>query len=415
MKTILQRIKNVSNLDSEMLRGTAWMIFSYGVKLSLQLISFILLARTLGPESFGVYMAILSFTILLEPFFDLGAYNLVVRDITRHGNTAAAVGDSLLVSSLVLPLGIVVLFIGHAVLFPSQLLMSVMEVGVSQFIGGRSISLGIGANIGNATISRNAILEIINGSIRLCVVVVLFLIDGDLSDWIHLQLLHSCLLAVVVFTWMKITHGIALSGQGSVFERAKAGVHFAVANAARNVNTELDKIMIYEYSTVAATGIYAAAVRFAVMSCIPVNALLTAVYRHFFIQGEKGYTFSRAYAAKLVPATASYGGVAGLCLWFLSDYIILLLGDSYEESASAIRFLAFFPIIQSILLPFADALSGAGLQKVRSNGTVISMVLNVTLNFVLIQVYGWRGAVFATLISQSFLLLYVVIYARRYL
>lgn len=398
-----------------MLRGTAWMIFSYGIKVGLQLISFVLLARTLGPESFGIYMAILSFTILLEPFFDLGAYNLVVRDITRHGNTAAAVGDSLLVSSLVLPFGLVALFFGHAVLFPSQLLMSVMEVGLSQFIGGRSISLGVGANIGNATISRNAILEIVNGSIRLCVVVVLFLMDGGLIDWIHLQLLHSILLAVVVFTWMKLSHGFSLSGEGSVFERAKAGMHFAIGNAARNVNTELDKIMIYEYSTVAATGIYSAAVRFAVMSCIPVNALLAAVYRHFFIQGEKGYSFARAYAAKLVPATASYGIIAGFGLWFLSDYIILLLGVGYEESAQAIRYLAFFPVIQSILLPYADALSGAGLQNVRSRGTVISMILNVTLNVVLIQIYGWQGAIIATLVSQGFLMLYVVFYARKYL
>lgn len=398
-----------------MLRGTAWMIASYGIKLGLQLGSFILLARTLGPESFGIYMAILSFTILLEPFFDLGAYNLVVRDITRHGNTASAVGDSLLVSSLILPLGLVVLFIGHAILFPSQLLMSVMEVGVSQFIGGRSVSLGVGTNIGNATISRNAVLEILNGSIRLCVVVVLFLIDGDLNDWIHLQLLHSCVLALIVFTWMKLSYGISLSGEGSLFERAKAGMHFAIGNAARNVNTELDKIMIFEYSSVAATGIYAAAVRFAVMSCIPVNALLTAVYRHFFIQGEKGYSFARAYAAKLVPATAAYGVLAGMGLWFLSDTIILLLGDGYEESAQAIRYLAFFPIIQSILLPFADALSGAGLQNVRSRGTLISMVLNVTLNFILIQLYGWQGAVIATLVSQGFLMLYVVFYARRYL
>ncbi len=403
-----------ASLDSEMLSGTAWMTFSYGVKLTLQLVSFVLLARALGPESFGAYMAILSFVILLEPFFDLGAYNLVVRDITKHGNTAMAIGDSLALSTLVLPIGLCALVIGHQLLFPTQLLMAVVEIGLSQFIGGRSISLTLGSNIAHGTISRNAVLEIINGVIRLIVVLALIVLDGDLMIWIHLQLAGNCVLAVMVFAWIQWAYGIKVSGLSSVRERFTSGIHFAVGNAARNMNTELDKVMIYEFSSVSGTGIYAAAARFAVLSCVPVNALLATVHRYFFIEGEKGYKFARKYARKLLPATAGYGLLACTGLWIFADLITMLLGEGYEESGQALRYLALYPLIQTILLPYADALTGAGLQNIRSRGTLLTMVVNLSLNLLLIPYYGWQGAVVATLASQSLLMLFVVFYAKRY-
>ncbi|MCB1755980.1 MAG: oligosaccharide flippase family protein [Gammaproteobacteria bacterium] len=413
--TVLKRLQSLTTLDAEMLSGTAWMTMSYGIKLSLQLVSFVLLARTLGPESFGIYMAILSFAVLLEPFFDLGAYNLVVRDITKHGNSARAVGDSVALSLLVLPVGVLVLYLGYVFLFPTQLLISVVEVGLSQFIGGRAVSIALGVNIAHGTISRNAVLEIVNGAIRLLVVVLLIVSEGDLTTWIHLQLAGNCLMAVLVFVWLQLNFGLGVSGIAGIRERFTDGVHFAIGNAARNLNTELDKVMIYEFSSVAGTGIYAAAARFAVLSCVPVNALLSTVYRHFFIEGEKGYAFSRRYARSLIPMTAGYGAFASLALWVGADLIIFLLGDGYVESGEALRLLAFFPFIQSVTLPYADALTGAGLQNIRSRGMILTMIINLTLNLALIPVFGWHGAIFATLISQSTLMLFVVFYARRYL
>lgn len=404
-----------SGLNRESMQGTAWMILSYGIKLSLQLISFILLARTLGPQDFGIYMGILSFCILLEPLFDLGAHNLVIRDITRHRDSARAVGDSLIVSLLVLPFGVMLLVLGKTLVFDEQSTVAVLAIGLSQFVGGRSMSLGLGVNIANARISHNALLEILNGMIRLAVVASLVGLHGDLMTWIELQLLGNLLLSALVFGWIFQQYGIRCTGVAMLREHAVTGIHFAVANTARNVNTELDKVMIYQFVSVVATGIYSAAVRFVVISVLPVNALLSAVQRHFFIQGDSGYRQARRFAVSLLPATASYGAVAATVLWFFPDLIVALLGEGYEESSAVMRYLAFFPFLQSILLPYADAMTGAGLQKQRSHGTLLSMFCNLLLNLWLIPLYGWSGAVFATLVSQMLFLFYVTLYARKFL
>ncbi len=398
-----------------MLSGTVWMILSYGIKLSLQLVSFILLARVLGPQSFGLYMAMLSFVVLLEPFFDLGAYHLVVDDITKKVKTSVAIGNSLVLSSLVLPIGLLILFGGYLLLFADASYLMLVEIGISQFVGGRSLSLTLGVNIAHGTIRRNAVLEIVNGLVRFVVVMALFLMDGDLETWIHLQLFGNIVLAALVFSWLNMTFGIGYSGLGDVYKRLVAGMHFAAGYAARNANTELDKVMIYKFSSVEGTGIYAAATRFAVMSCVPVNALLATIHRYFFIEGGKSYRHARQYARKIVPATTLYGLFASAILYFFADLFIMLLGEGFEDAAKALRYLALYPLIQSVLLPYADALTGSNLQQIRSRGTVISMVINVALNLVLIPFYGWQGAIIATLMSQTLLLLFVSVYARKYM
>jgi O-antigen/teichoic acid export membrane protein len=206
----------------------------------------------------------------------------------------------------------------------------------------------------------------------------------------------------------------SLSSIGEVKDRFFAGSHFSIGYAAWSLNSELDKLMIFEFSSVAATGVYAAAARFAVLSCVPVNALLATVHRYFYIEGEKGYSHARRYAKKIVKATAAYGVFASLMLFLFADVVIWLLGDGYEEAGTALRYLAFYPFIQSLLLPYADALTGSGLQKIRSRGTIFAMLANLTLNLGLIPFYGWQGAVIATLISQTMLMLFVVVYARKY-
>ena len=398
-----------------MLSGTAWMILSYGIKLSLQLVSFILLARVLGPRDFGIYMAMLSFVVLLEPFFDLGAYHLVVDDITKKVKTAVAIGNSLVLSFLVLPVGLLVLFGGHLLLFVDTGFLMLAEIGLSQFAGGRSLSLTLGVNIAHGTIRRNAVLEIVNGLVRFIVVMALFLVDGDLETWVHLQLFGNIVLFIAVYTWWSKSFGVAFSGLSDVRKRLLAGWHFAVGYAARNANTELDKVMIYRFSSVEGTGIYAAATRFAVMSCVPVNALLATVHRYFFIEGGKSYLHARKYAQKIVPATALYGVFASAVLYWFADLIIVLLGDGFEESALALQYLALYPLILSIMLPYADALTGSSLQHVRSRATVISMVANIALNLILIPLYGWQGAIVATLASQCILMIYVTLYARKFI
>jgi O-antigen/teichoic acid export membrane protein len=67
----------------------------------------------------------------------------------------------------------------------------------------------------------------------------------------------------------------------------------------------------------------------------------------------------------------------------------------------AIRFLALVPVLQSIYILGADALTGADYQLARSVLHVFVAALNVCLNLWMIPRYSWQGAAFATLVSEA--------------
>jgi O-antigen/teichoic acid export membrane protein len=89
-------------------------------------------------------------------------------------------------------------------------------------------------------------------------------------------------------------------------------------------------------------------------------------------------------------------------LIFFAPWVTYILGDEYQNAIATVRWLAPMPILGSIQLLLADTLTGAGFQKTRSAIQVTTALGNVGLNFWLIPLYSWKGAVWATLSSDSF-------------
>lgn len=53
--------------------NTAWMLLGLAARFTLQLISFVLLARSLGAAAFGAFSGALALSTLLSPVVELGA------------------------------------------------------------------------------------------------------------------------------------------------------------------------------------------------------------------------------------------------------------------------------------------------------------------------------------------------------
>ena len=82
-----------------------------------------------------------------------------------------------------------------------------------------------------------------------------------------------------------------------------------------------------------------------------------------------------------------------------------LLGSEYQNAVEAIRWLALLPFLRAIYYPVADALTGAGFQGLRSSVQVFVALFNILINLILIPAYSWRGAAWASIASDSLLLI----------
>lgn len=395
-------------LRRPLLRNLIWMLLTNTFRLTLQLVAFVLLVRILGPEDYGNFAAILAIALLIAPFIEMGGYSLIVRDITAGIPVNRALGNSLLLSTLVLPFGLVLFCFVKVLLLPDISWAVVFAIGFGQFIGIRIWVLVQGVHVAKGLIVRNAALEATNGIITLLSVAVLQFMGGTLNSWALLFFFNSFTIGAAALGWVYFTWGAPSAVCVEAKDRIRAGFYFAVGLASQSGYMEIDKAMLVRLASSEISGIYAAAYRFINVAFLPLNALLSALYPKFFQQGIKGSQASATLAYRVLPWTISYGLLVSLLLWLIAPIIPQLLGSDYSESVEILRWLALILLLHSFYFPLADSLTGSGLQEIRTQGQLGTLIINVILNAVLIPPFGWLGAVIATLTAQTFLLIFLL-------
>ena len=180
-------------------------------------------------------------------------------------------------------------------------------------------------------------------------------------------------------------------------EDVTEGVFFSIAGSAATVYNDIDKIMLSKLADLASTGVYAAAYRVIDVTMTPVRSLAAAAYPQFFRKGAGGMGATYPYARSLIAKTAIYGFLASTGLWLAAPALPYLLGTKYEAVVPAVRWLALIPLLRCIHSFLADALSGAGLQRKRTEIQVLIALLNILGNLIILPRYSWRGAAWTSL------------------
>jgi O-antigen/teichoic acid export membrane protein len=106
-------------------------------------------------------------------------------------------------------------------------------------------------------------------------------------------------------------------------------------------------------------------------------------------------------ARQLLRRTALLAiGISG-ALFIFAPLLPHLVGKSYAESISALRWLCLIPFFRSFHLSAGDAIAGAGHQKYRLFSQSIAAVGNLLLNLYLVPRYSWHGAAWASLATDG--------------
>ncbi|WP_198008955.1 oligosaccharide flippase family protein [Deinococcus geothermalis] len=393
------------------IKSTAWLMGGYLVRQGTQLISFILLTRTIGADGFGAFTAVLALALIFSPFVEMGGYSLVIRDIERGDPVPDAAGHALAMSLSVIPVALAFTLLLKPYLLPTVPIVFVVCVVVAELLANRALSIAAGVHVATKLTRRNAVVESAMGSSRLLLTFLLSRYGGDLLTWGWLYLGQAVLGAVAVLGWVRQTwRGMTLRLPHAYKERLLEGVHFAFGTSAQAASTELDKVMLGRLASLQDTGIFSAAQRLTSLSNVFLFSLLSSLYPRFFELGRQGHGQVRAYALRLLPVTLLYGLVVFGFFWLLAPYVGHVLGREFAQAGPALRWLAGLALLNAIHYPLADALTGAGLQHVRTRLYLITLLLNVALNFWLIPRLGWLGAACATLISQSVLIMFLLLY-----
>ena len=382
-----------------------------GLRTLIQAGYFVLLARSLGPDSYGAFVAVVSMAAVLGPFSGMGTPNLFIKNV-RSGKRDPAVcwGNGLAITVIA---GVVFsgLVVAMTCLFHFKAkALTVVFVCFADLIFMKVTEL---ATFGFAALDRrkqSAMQSVMISGLRFTGIAALIGLvhQVTLPRWVVVYVITSILGAVFSLVRGSQLWGNPVIDLRALREDAGEGLFFSIGSSATTVYNDIDKIMLSKLSDLTSTGIYATAYRVIDVSMTPVRSLVGAAYPHFFRKGVSGMRATYEYALSLIGKAWIFGLFMSAILWCFAPALPLILGSKYGAVVPALRWLAPIPLLRCVHLFLADALSGAGRQRIRAGIQVGVALMNVGLNLILLPVYSWRGAAWTSVGCDALL---VVVFA----
>jgi O-antigen/teichoic acid export membrane protein len=388
-------------------RDTGHLAIGQSLRLGIQAVYFVLIARTLGPDGYGAFVAVVALVGILTPFSGLGTANLFVRNVRSAKRSAGLCWGNGLVASMVTGTVLSGFVVASTYFFRlGTPLPVVVAICISDLLFMRIVELAMFGFAATGRMKENAIQNVIGSFPRLVAIFVLALWwrPVTLEKWTYAYVLATAASTLYACYRGHRVWGAPSFDWSALREDVPEGTYFSLGTAAATIYNDIDKVMLAKVSFVAA-GIYAAAYRIIDVSMTPIRALMSAAYPHFFRRGMDGMGSARSYAVTQIKRACIYSIVLFFLLWFSAPLLPMVLGSNYAQTAEALRWLALIPVLRSVHVFLADSLSGAGFQGLRSLIQVAIAVINIALNLVLLPKYGWLGAAWTSLASDGLLLL----------
>jgi O-antigen/teichoic acid export membrane protein len=392
-----------------LLKNTLWMLCGNGARLVLQAGYFIIIARALGPEQYGAFVGATSLISVVAPFASLGAGNLLIKNVSRNRALFSEYWGNALFMILTSGAILVALIVLASPIFLPKTIpfLLVFVAAITDLIFYRILDTA-GQAFGSVLwLSRTAQLNILPSITRIIAAVALvsFFKHPNALIWTYFYLVSTAICSLAGIYLVQRSLGRPKLALGRIKPEIVEGFYFSLGLSAQTIYNDIDKTMLARLSTLEATGVYAAAYRLIDVAFVPVRSLLGAAYAKFFQHGASGIKGSMVLAKRLTPLAGLYGIAAGIGLFYCAPIVQLAFGNEYSGTVEALRWLAPLPFLKAMHYFAADSLTGAGFQGVRSAMQISIAIFNISINLYLIPLYSYKGAAWASLLSDGLLML----------
>lgn len=407
MNKILDKLKAL--LSGSLVKDSMWLLLSQVIGIFIQGAYFIIVARVLGAEAYGIFIGIAAFVKLLFPFVGCGSSDIFLKYVARDVTLFRGYWGTTLLTSCLFTLGLVPVVLGlvGVIFTPDTSLLLVLFVLLADLLGGKMWDLAAKAFMVCDRVklkAQNSVLYGI-GKLLAALALLVFFEDGNVIAWGGLYFLGSLLPATVSLLTVNKLFGNPIFNLRKYPPEFAEGFFFAIAQSAETVNGQIDRTMLVSLGTADAAGIYAAGYRFIDVGYIVLIAVMGATYTRFLRHGAAGIKKGLSFALKLVPVAIGYGVISAIALICVAPFTANILGEQYAQSSGVLMWLAPIHLIATLQFIAADTLTGAGYHRARSVLQVTAAFINFGANLYLIPRFSWQGAAWATLTSEMFKLI----------
>lgn len=410
-KVVLKLYYNLKNKLGEkensrkILANISWLFLDKIFRVGLNFAITVLIARYLGAQNFGLWNYVIAFVALFSILSSLGLDSIVTRNLVKEeGLKEEILGAAFILklsgASLALILSVITIFFLRpeeqltfylVLITATSLLFQSFDV-IDYFFQSKLQSKFV-------VYSRNAAF-LLSAGVKFAILY----FKGPLILFVVATLFEVVLTAVFLIIVYRRGGGSVLQWKVKIPVVKKLFLDsypLALAVMVILIYMRTDQIMLGSMIGDKAVGIFSAAVRLSeawyFIPSVITNSILPALIRVKEIDQD-------IYLKKLQQSfkiMAVLGISTAIIISFLAAPIIkTLYGPEFEEAAAILAVHTWTSVF--VFLGFASGnwFVVENLQKYVFYRTLAGAVINVSLNFFLIPIYGGLGAAFATLISQ---------------
>ncbi|OCH11941.1 hypothetical protein A6E05_10235 [Aliivibrio sp. 1S165] len=200
---------------------------------------------------------------------------------------------------------------------------------------------------------------------------------------------------------------ILSSDKDEVLKRSKETLRQSwpifIALIIASIYNRIDQFMLANLIDNKELAIYGLSVKFTEPFNIFAMGVVSYIYPKLIKMKNNNEKLFLYYSSKWFYFVLLFGLFISIVLYSLSDYIFILFDDKFKDSIPVFNILSLTIPIMFVGIYMSNNLVVYNLQKLILKRSVIGVVMNVVLNFLLIPTYGAEGAAIATLITLFFI------------
>ena len=404
----------VGELQVALKKNLALMGVTTAVRFGAGLFTFVVLARLLGPESFGVLMLWLSVSALLALITNYGLTPYILREIGANPASAESIINEgltgkLLLTAIVFVCAIVAawgLGIELKQVFLCLLLASVAD-SFSEFLNaGFRARDRFDVETRIATITSLAHTAIVTGAVFIYPTV-----EAAAYAYVISRLV---VLAITIPSVARYFAAPRLAALGISFVRLRKSVIYAIDFGFQSLFGQIDSIVLNHFIGPVAVGLYQAGMRVFKGGSTAVQVLANVFLPRAAAKAKNVGAFGQE-SKRIQIAFLSFGVLFGIALAIFSEFIVhVLFGSAYDDLIRLFPLFGLLFFVRFAAAAWGVVLTAAGEQRFRVIATVIHWLLIAGIAPVLVPRMGIAGWLIALIAGNGLLgILYALRGARR--
>lgn len=383
--------------------------------LGVQLVSFVLMAKYLGPSAFGELTVIVSICAIAIELTGLGGGDLLIRAVARKPEVFPGYfGNAIILGAATGLIAILLSLAAAWYLVPSLTLSTMIILIASEVIVGRISGFGEQVAISHSNVVRASVYRSAAALVRLFFITAAIygLRDFSLERWTWFAAANALVISLVISLDVVRLYG----GPTLWFSREELldGSYFALNQIARASQSNLDRLFLAQVASPAVIGNYGAAARLVQIGIVPMQIITRMYYPNFFVFGEKGPAAVRSYAFRSAAPMVAVSIVSASTITAGAFLVPWLLGQGYEDSANVTMALAWTLPLIGAQYPAADALTVLSLQGLRTAIYVASVLASSSMLAIAAHFGGVGAIITAVYVTNALfaVLLWVMMLTR---